>query len=99
MYSADYRKWEIVQLLLKRGANAQLVNIYNRNALHYAAYHNAAIEIIDALINAGADPTTKDCDGNTPGEYARSNGRLTAVDAAAYLEQFCAPTKSANFVI
>jgi ankyrin repeat protein len=68
----------------------------NENALHFAAECGAPIDTIKALIDAGADPTTKNTDGKTPADFAHQKGHSTI---AAFIEQFIAPTKSANLMV
>jgi ankyrin repeat protein len=97
MNAALNRKWDIVTLLIKRGANAQLVNTeYNRNALHYACQEGAPEYIIELLIQAGADPQVKSNRGETPADLANYRGH-TAI--ASYVEQYYKPTKSANLIV
>jgi ankyrin repeat protein len=98
MGAALYRKWDIITVLLRRGANAKLLHTENKsNVLHCAAYNGAPDYIIKALIDAGADPNAKNSNGITPIDYARAAGYLAT---ASFIEQYSmAPTKSANFVV
>jgi ankyrin repeat protein len=71
MHATIVQRWDVVQLLLQRGADAQIVDKMNkRSALHYAAGHEVPNEIIVALVNAGADPDAKDRERHTPADVA-----------------------------
>jgi ankyrin repeat protein len=96
MNAASCKKWDVVNLLLRRGANAKLLDIYKWNALHYAALRGASVDIIQTLIAAGADPETKDKYGKTPADIAREEDYVVI---AEFIEQFIVPTKSANFMV
>lgn len=54
-------------LLIHNGANTKLANVQGETALHIALKTiNPEVDIVKALIFAGADPNAKDKDGNTP---------------------------------
>jgi ankyrin repeat protein len=53
--------------------------------------------IINALIDAGADPKVKNNDGKTPADIAREKKHLST---ASCIEQYdMAPIKSANLMV
>jgi ankyrin repeat protein len=94
--AAAEKQWDTIKLLVQRGANGKLSNIYNKNALHYAAFHGAPDDIIKSLIDAGANPTQIDTTGLTPSGCARTNSQFTS---ATCIEQYYyQPTKSANLI-
>lgn len=68
----------IVDLLIKRGANAETINPNNgQTALHVAALKNIkSIQIALALIAENADINSIDADGNTPLHIAAKNGNV-----------------------
>jgi ankyrin repeat protein len=82
MTAADYKKWDIVRLLLRRGANAKLLTTYGNSALHNAARQDAPDSIIEGLIESGADLNIKNNSGNTPGDILRE--RLEPVTKLTY---------------
>ncbi len=56
---------EVVEMLLKQGANPNYLSGYKLSScLHYCYYHTD-LSIIHTLIEAGADPYIKDRDGET----------------------------------
>jgi ankyrin repeat protein len=88
-------RWDIVTLLLSRGANASIPNTYKRTALHIAARKKAPEEILKALLDAGADPKAEDVEDRTPADYANDIGDLLG---AKLIREYCVrPIKSANF--
>jgi ankyrin repeat protein len=95
MGACNWSKWDIVRLLLQRGANPTHVSVNKQNALHFAAERDAPEDIITSLIEYGVDPTFKDEEGKTAADLARMND---SPDIASYIEQFYQPTKSANFI-
>jgi ankyrin repeat protein len=62
----------------------------------FAAYKNAPIDIIIALLNSGCDPTAQDHDGNTPIDIAKQYEHEQVIKCL--LEETTAPTKSAKFL-
>jgi ankyrin repeat protein len=66
------------------------------SALHFAAYTGAPDEIIKALLDSGADPNIKNNKGKTSVDLAHQEGRF---GTASLIEQFIAPTKSANLIV
>jgi ankyrin repeat protein len=89
-------KWDMVMLLLRRGANVQVIATKKQlSVLHFAVTARAPANIIIALIEAGADPTVKNIEGKTPSDVAR-HVKTTAI--ADLLDQYSIkPIKSANF--
>jgi ankyrin repeat protein len=69
-----------VLLLLKHKARIDARDARGRSALHEAA-HAGHVEILGALLAAGADVHARDADGRTPLLDAVQGGRLGAVDA------------------
>lgn len=53
-------------LLLALGNDVKAVTSHGQTALHYAAQFAQDVEVIDILINAGADIGTRDAAGRTP---------------------------------
>jgi ankyrin repeat protein len=88
-----YQRSENVKLLLERGADASLVNTFNCNALHYAMQNYAPIDIIEALIDGGADPRLINCDGKTSADIARENNWYIY-----FIQQFFPSVKSAKVI-
>lgn len=60
-----YEKKEIVEYLLKKGANVNAVVLYDAKVLHIASRH-CLLEIVKCLITMGAEIDVRDSDGNTP---------------------------------
>lgn len=58
----------LIQTLIAAGANVNVATYDNWTPLHVAAFFNASVEDIDALIYAGADVTVKTAHGKTPME-------------------------------
>ena len=65
--SSSLHKVQCLRFLLARGANVDLQDNKGRTPLHYAVSNNdeAALEIVESLISAGADPQATDKDGWT----------------------------------
>jgi hypothetical protein len=64
---------EITQLLIKNGADVNLVDDSGRTALDYAS-RDANTNLMEILLSAGADPNLEGPDGQTP--LSRSVGEL-----------------------
>jgi ankyrin repeat protein len=64
--------------------------------LHYAAESGAPAELLQLLIDAGADIKAKNQNGKTPADLAR-DAEETAT--AAFLDSFLPMTKSANMMV
>ena len=65
---------EVIESLVRGGADMELRDRTGRTPLHVAARHNAAA--FKALLDLGADPTALDDDGYTPMDHARDNPGL-----------------------
>ena len=63
-------------------------------ALHRAARDTADPAVIDALLEAGANPRTSSIAGRTPWDYARTNGKIK--DSAAYQRLWIASAERAK---
>jgi len=68
-----------VQLLLKQKAKVDARDAHGRSALHEAAFAGH-LEIVEALLNAGADPAAIDRLARTPVLEAARGGRLAVLD-------------------
>ena len=68
-WPAAYGYLSIANLLLQAGATVDAVNDYGWTALHYAAY-NGKIQVVEALLNAGADKAVKAPRGYRKGKTA-----------------------------
>jgi uncharacterized protein len=70
-----------VRMLIKSGINLNIkYSYYGWTALHWAAFHGK-LDIVKALINAGADVNAKDNDGWTALHLAAKYGDLDVVKA------------------
>jgi ankyrin repeat protein len=97
MIAANQNRWDNLQLLLRRGANVEVLNDRNQNVLHMAAASGAPNDIIKILTDIIADPQAKDEDGQSPADWARINDHLAT---AAFIEQYVnGSTKSANLMM
>jgi ankyrin repeat protein len=63
---------DIVLLLLESGADAEMLDSYDENAL-YMASHRGCVDIVRLLISHGADPN-EECGGWTPLHAASEHG-------------------------
>ena len=73
---------DAVQFLLTRGALPNLSNRSGLRALHYAVQAtDHALEIVNALVQSGADPDGRDQEGSTALLLATAFGRLDCVSA------------------
>jgi ankyrin repeat protein len=66
--------FELVDMLLSRGAEPNPKESSGSTALHNAAGHGVA-EIIERLLAAGADPTATNNEGKTPADIAKQYGK------------------------
>ena len=86
--AAANKRLGIVRMLIKAGANlelvteglvkrfvmgAQVVDTHNDTALTMGA-QVGALEVVEALLRAGADPSHKGYEGRTAAEWAQENG-------------------------
>jgi ankyrin repeat protein len=76
----DWHDYEGVKLLLEQGADPNSLTHWGKTALHNALLSDNAIEIIEVLLEHGADPTIR---GTHP-EVFRSAAGMSAVVLAAY---------------
>jgi uncharacterized protein len=77
MWAAHHDHLDLVQALIKAGANVKLKNQFGTSALTEAAIIGSA-PIIDALLKAGADPNTKNPEGETPLMAVARGGHVEA---------------------
>lgn len=68
IWSAIFRMYECMDLLLKSGANIANVNNNNCTALHFAA-NNCDVEAVELLLRRGANVNSVDNDNKTPLDY------------------------------
>jgi ankyrin repeat protein len=94
--AAYYKKWDIIEYLLSRGADPRLFDVGNTTVLHYAVEKNAPEHIVNILIEAGADAGALTLQGKTPSDIARAN---YYINLAELIDQYKkGPAKSANFL-
>ena len=77
MWAAHHDHLDLVQALIKAGANVKLKNQFGTSALTEAAIIGSA-PIIDALLKAGADPNTRNPEGETPLMAVARGGHVEA---------------------
>tara|TARA_B110000858_G_scaffold197305_1_gene258522 strand:+ start:140 stop:955 length:816 start_codon:yes stop_codon:yes gene_type:complete len=76
--SARDGQYEIVKLLLERGANPDIKDTLSNTALMYSVYFvkDSDLSIVELLLESGADPNIRDNDGETAYDIAlKSNSR------------------------
>ena len=66
---------EAVRALVAAGAEVDARNDIGRTPLHQAANFRSA-EVVESLLNAGADPTLEDNEGNRPVDLVGRNARI-----------------------
>ena len=66
-----------VNLLIKHGANPNLLDDAGRAPLHLACLQTGTLKIVEALIEGGADPTQQTTDGWLAVDAAHTVGALT----------------------
>ena len=69
----EVRNAEVAEFLVDNGISIHSFNLYLKNALHYAS-HRGREDVVNFLLERGADINYKDSDGNTAGEYAVTRG-------------------------
>ncbi len=69
---------DMMQRLINKGVDINLVNDVGASLMHVAAEHGH-ISILEALTQAGVNRNAQDLNGNTPLHYAAMNGQLLAV--------------------
>ncbi|MGM0420611.1 MAG: ankyrin repeat domain-containing protein [Bacillota bacterium] len=62
---------EILEILKEHGAEVAAQNIHDKTLLSFAAEFNDTPEIIDTLLDFGADPDIEDKDGLKAVDHAR----------------------------
>jgi ankyrin repeat protein len=98
MSALNQEKWDNATLLLSRGADVNVSDMFGISTLHFAVMANAPVDIIKLIIKGGADPTVVDGNNCTALEVAKKiNNSLESVE---YLEQVVnPPLKSANLFV
>ena len=72
---------ELVDLLLRSGADASAANRYGVTPLHLAAINGNAV-MIERLIKAGANPNSAGSDGETPLMTVARGGHVVVLSSA-----------------
>ena len=70
--AVDYGNVDIVNILIKAGADVNAQDIGKNTPLMHLAY-NSQIDVAKALLEAGADPTIKNKGGANPIKAAKAN--------------------------
>ncbi|KAI7828390.1 hypothetical protein BX661DRAFT_181987 [Kickxella alabastrina] len=78
MWAAYQRRQEMVEFLLRVGANIDARNNTGMTVLHFGMMSTAA-DIVDTLLARGADPAS-DAGGQTPRDYAVQNNFAAVFD-------------------
>ncbi|XP_065349814.1 uncharacterized protein LOC135945834 [Cloeon dipterum] len=60
--ACEYKKWDVVEILLTKNVDISIKNSGGKSALHYAA-ESGKLEIVQTLLERGADWTVKDSEG------------------------------------
>jgi ankyrin repeat protein len=71
----DWHDLKGLQLVLAHKADPNHVTQFGDNGLHHAVRRDNSLEMIEALLNAGADPTIPNRDGRSAVEMAACRGR------------------------
>jgi ankyrin repeat protein len=78
-YAAKYNPspavLEVLEILLKAGADVNAKNTGGYTALHYASANNPSPAVLEVLLKAGADPRAVDNEGKTPHAAAKPENR------------------------
>lgn len=71
---------EIVKLLLSKGAEVNSANTWKETALMSGSLSNGSAEVIQLLLEAGADPLAKDVDGVSALDLAEKSGNTAVLN-------------------
>lgn len=82
---------DIVQSLLKAGAQVDVLDNKGKSALHYAAGHDHD-DVLRVLVSKGADVLRQDMTGTTPLNVAIAQGAKSAESALLMAESMLHPT-------
>lgn len=78
IHGHEIESFEISRMLIEKGADVNIRNMYNQTPLHYAAesYNPKTIELIKMLIDKGANINAVDQSNHTPLFFARNNLKI-----------------------
>jgi len=79
MAAARYGHYEVVEILLARGAYVDLKNRYGNTALIWSSYYGH-IHCVRLLLENGADVTHKNDNGMSAMDMAQTKGHFEIVD-------------------
>jgi ankyrin repeat protein len=88
---ADWHDLKGLRLLLAHRADPNLVGRFGDNALHHAVRRDNSLEMIEALLDAGADPALRNRDGRSAAEMSAHRGRgdvLAALERRGVAQTF-----------
>lgn len=78
-FAANEGKYEIVELLIRNGANIDAQSSSLRTPLHVSCSRGFK-NVVEFLVNVGADINAQDKDGNTPAHILSEGGRLEILE-------------------
>ena len=78
---SGYRADDMVKVLLDEGAKIDARTEDGRTALHMAAEWSKSSPVVQALLDAGANPKAHMLDGSTPWDLIQKNDDLNRLDA------------------
>lgn len=79
LYAAQKGKYESLQVLINAGADINFqCTADGMTALHWACL-NSDVEMVEVLLENGADPTLKDGYGRTPMVWAKKNQKIIKI--------------------
>lgn len=84
-YVSGNRWFEVIDTLVKRKCNLNVINNIGKNALNFCAFRGL-LNVVEYLIKCGADVTCVDIEGCTLLHYSCANGWL---DLVKYLMHSC----------